>query len=485
MISKPVKPEKPGTSIWRILGAVGAIILVVGYTMVHTNFVTGRSLLLAFPGWEVTYKNCWPNPLGGAWVSDVTLMPFEGDEEDAFHFDSLTVDVPMFQFYSSGLRKKFRNRLEAIKDIRLEFSGGRGTLVGPFSEELLVFGNASAAPFEAAGCMEDDAWISEEFADMGLTAGPTSLTMIWHRSDNRLVKEQTVHTPGVGRVDYREEQVMHDEFPLFSLIETDQNELATGEWRIRDEGFVAARNAWCARKDGISPAQFVDRHVATVQRVLAAIGMEPRDETKVAYRRYAEKGGTLDLVVNYSPTIDAAIYEDDDWGRWLARTNGELVVEGQSTRLGMRAIPERPFSDDFEEMTAFAAMQAEQARYDARRAELAELAEQSKPGKIKSKVVPAPAAASTLHAETLAEAEALFAQEKEKPVASEHRIVDYSKLGAEVGQSFVVQLKGKKPMRVEVTGTENGVVQVRRYQRSGWLEYGLARSGFEYADRVR
>lgn len=480
MISKPGKPEKSGTSIWRILSAVVTIVLVVGYAMMHTNFVTGRALLLAFPGWEVTYRGSWPNPLGGAWVSDVTLMPYEGDEDDAFHFDSLTVDVPFFQFYSSGLRKKLRNRLDAIKDIRLEFSGGHGTLSWPFSQELLLFGNASAAPFEADGCMEDDLWHSTELVDMGLAAEPTRLTMAWHRSDDRLVKEQSIHTPGAGRVDYREEQIMRDDFPLFSLIETDQNELASGEWQVKDEGFVVARNAWCAKKDGISPAEFVDRHMLTVQRVLAAIGLEPGEETRTAYRRYAEKGGSLGLVINYSPTIDAAIYEDDDWGRWLARTNGELVIEGNSTRLGMRAIAERPFADEMEDMTAFAALQAEQSRLAARRAALAEQAEGADAKAPSARAVqPAP-----MHVETLAEAEALFA-EKEEVVATENRIVDYRKLATEVGRTFVVHVKGKKPMRVEVTGSENGVVQVRRYQRSGWLEHGLARSGFEFADRVR
>ncbi|MEZ5460420.1 hypothetical protein [Dokdonella sp.] len=481
MASKPDKADKPRASLWRILGAVATIVVVVSYTMIHTNFVTGRSLLLAFPGWEVTYRSCWPNPFGGAWVSDVTLMPYEGDEQDAYHFDSLSVDVPMFQFYSSGLRKKFRNRLEAIKEIRLEFSGGHSNLSWPISDELLLFGNASAAPFEAMGCMDDEIWLSDELTDMGLAAEPTRLTMSWNRSNSRLIKEQSIHTPGVGRVDYREEQIMYDDFPLFSLIETDQNELVSGEWHVRDEGFVVARNAWCARKDEISPAQFLDRHMATVPRVLAAFGMEANAETTAAYRRYAEKGGSLDLVVNYSPTIDAAVYEDDDWGRWLARTRGELLVDGYSTKLGMRAIAERPFGEEFEEMTAFAALQAEQARLAARRAALAE---QADPDSDKREPEATPVSMATFHAETLAEAEALFAQ-AEEAVATDDTIVDYSKLGAEVGQRFVVHAKGKKPMRVEVVGTENGVVQVRRHQRSGWIEHGLARSGFEFAERVR
>ncbi|MFZ1390548.1 MAG: hypothetical protein WAS23_03045, partial [Dokdonella sp.] len=94
MATKVQKKEKSGTSVWRIAGAVGTIVLLFGYILFHANFVTGRSLLLAFPGWDVTYKGCWPNPFGGAWVSDVTLVPIEGDDEETFHFDHLSIDVP-------------------------------------------------------------------------------------------------------------------------------------------------------------------------------------------------------------------------------------------------------------------------------------------------------------------------------------------------------------------------------------------------------
>ena len=39
-------------------------------------------------------------------------------------------------------------------------------------------------------------------------------------------------------------------------------------------------------------------------------------------------------------------------------------------------------------------------------------------------------------------------------------------------------------MRVEVVGSEEGLVKVRRYLRSGWLEHTIARAGFERAERI-
>jgi hypothetical protein len=477
MAIKPKKVEKSKTSVWRILSAVGSIVLFGGYLIFHANFVTGRSLLLAFPGWEVTYRGCWPNPFGGTWVSVVTLMPIEGEEEEAFHFESLTIDIPIFQFYRSGFSKKFADRMKAISDIELEFKGGSGSLSWPLSNELYFFGNASAAPFEAEGCLEDSLWASEELAGMGLQAEPTEFRMAWHREDDSLIKEQSIHTPGVGRVGYREKQVMHDEFPLFSLIETDANELVNSEWHVQDEGFVAARNRFCAQKDGIDSTQFVDRHLATVQRLLAALGLKADESTQSAYRKYVEQGGSLDLLVNYSPAIDAAVYEDDDLSRWMDRTYGQLTAGGRNHRLGMSVIEMQPFSEADENLTTFAALQKEQAR----RAPSAQAdgVEQ---------VVAAPGArpAATIATATAAAATPEVLRSSATDVVERpDTILEYRKLAAEVGQRFKLYSEGKSPMRVEVVGMQDGLVKVRRYVRSGWLEHTIAKAGFERAERIR
>ena len=40
-------------------------------------------------------------------------------------------------------------------------------------------------------------------------------------------------------------------------------------------------------------------------------------------------------------------------------------------------------------------------------------------------------------------------------------------------------------MRVEIVGMDEGVIKVRRYLRSGWLEQGITRTAFERAERTR
>ncbi len=479
MGSETSKADKPGISIWRILGAVVCVIILVVWWISQANFVTGRSLLLAFPGWDVSYKSCWPNPLGGAWISDVTLIPLEDDDEEVFHFDRLKVDVPMMQYYRSGFSRKLGAMLNSIKDIELTFSGGHGVMTIPFTSEMMVFGNTSASPFEAEGCAEDGAWTDSELTDMGLKAEPTELTMAWHRTDDRLIREHSIHTPGVGRVDYRGEELLHDKFPLFSLADTGLSELAASEWHIKDEGFARARNAYCAKKDGIKPSEFVDRHLESVQRILAALGLEPTPSARSAYRQYAENGAALDLVLNYAPTISGERYYDLDIGRWVAYMHGGFNVDGRAVGVGMKAIDVRPLPEDDEAASTWSMLQSERDA-SARRAQMA------------SATAAPIAAIRSADTPTLAVATSPSGTGEDVLLADEVEVVDrpaiiedYAKLSAEVGQRFMLYTKGKPAMRVEIVGMDEGVIKVRRYLRSGWLEQGITRTAFERAERTR
>ncbi len=479
MASKTSKSEKSGISIWRIIGAVISVIILVAWWINHANFVTGRSLLLAFPGWDVSYKSCWPNPLGGTWVSDVTLIPFEEDDEEVFHFDHLKVNVPMMQYYRAGFSHKTSAMLKSIKDIRLEFSGGDGVMTIPFTSEMIVFGNASASPFEAEGCVEDGVWMSSELAEMGLKTEPTELTMSWHRTDDRLIREHSIHTPGVGRVDYHGEELLHDNFPLFSLADTGLSELAASEWHVKDEGFTKARNAFCAKKDGITPSEFVDRHLDSVQRILAALGLEPTSSARSAYRQYAENGVPLDLVLSYSPTISGERYYDLDIGRWLAYMHGGFNVDGRTVGVGMKAIDVRPLPEDDEAASTWSMLESERAA-SARRGQAAS-----------NDTAPVPAIRNA-NTPTIAVATSPVDAGEELLLADEIEVVerpavieDYAKLSTEVGQRFMLYTKGKPAVRVEVVGMDEGVVKIRRYLRSGWLEQGISRDAFVRAERTR
>ena len=470
------------------LGAVLALLVLIFLGWFHAVILAHESVDMVLPDWEVQYGSIWWRPWGGAWINDVVIRPYDSDDDQEYVFERVTVDVPFFQFYRSLHSMTLTNPLKKIKRVELEFEGGHGKAGMPFTVETAIFGNASAAPFESLGCAEDNVWVSDELADMGLGAEPTTFRVSWSVEDDRLVEEQSIHTPGVGRLDFRGEHQLLNAESLFNLDESDYSHQLSSEWHVRDEGFVEARNQYCSKKDGISLAQFTERHLDSVQRMLAMVGLKAGDATVAAYRQYAEHGSSLDLILNYTMANADTQFDEENLGRWLPYISAELVVDERSQSLGMQPVNVRPFPEDNEINTVFALVEHERAALARKQQRAAEdLAESTQTVQVKDKPEAAQAVAATtmVSVSNLAEAEALFAEAEEKPVASADRVVDYRKLGAEVGQSFVVHLKGKKPMRVEVMGNENGVIQVRRYQRSGWLEHGLARSGFEYADRVR
>ena len=107
---------------------------------------------------------------------------------------------------------------------------------------------------------------------MGLTAKPTSLRMAWHRDGDGLVKEQSLDTPGVGRVDYRENSSDATD-PLFSAIRrTDETSSPPANGMCATRALSLHAMAFAPERTALTPQEFVERHVATVQRGLRVVG---------------------------------------------------------------------------------------------------------------------------------------------------------------------------------------------------------------------
>lgn len=333
-----------GFSLKRVLGVVLTIALLGFWTVRHANFVLGRALYMAFPADDTTYRAAWPSLTGSISAKDVVFPAEEGSELKAFRFDEVRVEVPMGQYLLSAFSR--RGLLNAITEVRITLSGGRGEYGQPFTGALGVFGAASSAPFEADGCAEDALWTTDELSSMGLKPGPTELIVEFKREQGSLRVEQTQRTPGVASVSYRGTLQMNDNHSLFSLRDSGRNALLSDSWSLRDEGFVAARNRYCAGKDKITPEQFVQRHIAAVQRLLAATGLQANEAMVTAYRQYASRGGSLELGVDYDPPLAAERLADPDLGHWLAQMRGRFSVDAKPQAFGLEARPPLPLPED-------------------------------------------------------------------------------------------------------------------------------------------
>jgi hypothetical protein len=523
------------------------VVLVVGLPLsmhYQADMLMSRALSFTFPGWIGTYKSAWPRLGGGVSVKDVTIVA--PDRGDALHFERVRLEVPFFQYYWSALKPWRDKDYKSISDFRLVFEGGKGDLTWPLSHEMALFGNASASPFEAEGCAQDGVWLGDELPDMGLTTGATELVMAYHFTADREIKEQSIHTPGASRVDFRRELVLHDMGPPLGRTSNPQArlEVASDEWHVKDEGFVAARNAYCAKKDGIDSARFLERHLATAKRVMQAAGLAPGTEMLAAYRRFASSGGSLDLTVRYDPPIGAPLYGSDDLGTWVPRIHGEFSVGEQRQSLALASTPVRELPEDEDEQGAsvYALMQREgtapeSAPTDSAPTESAApvvatatapppvhdplgapaamttMVASAAPAAVAPPPASAPPAAPVANkapagpdaaatdtprgegklnlASTARVTDSVASVNAPPPLsastapadATPPTLLDYAQLGAAVGQRVMVYQKNKEPMLAEVVGMDKGTVHIRRHLRSGWVEYAVDRANFDYAER--
>lgn len=365
MTARDLHRRQAGLSFKRVLSAVFVIAVLGFWAVRHANFVLGRALYLAFPADDTTYRAAWPSLTGTVSAKDVVFPALEGSGLEPFRFEEVTVEVPTWQYLRSAFSRRRGSMLSSINEVRITLKGGSGEYGQPFTGMLGAFGAASAAPFEADGCAEDSLWSSAELRSMGLQPGPTELVVHYKRDKETLILEEDLHTPGAGSVSYRGRMQMNDKYSLFSLLDGGKNAVTADSWSLSDEGFVAARNRFCAAKDKITPAQFVDRHVAAVQRLLASAGLRANADMAAAYRDYATNGGKLDISVEYQPALTPERYEDPNVGSWLAQMQGRFSLNGQAMPFGLesRAVLPLPELDEDADYAAntLAVLQAEGA----------------------------------------------------------------------------------------------------------------------------
>jgi hypothetical protein len=90
------------------------------------------------------------------------------------------------------------------------------------------------------------------------------------------------------------------------LQKFDPNAVAAGNWQklhvselslgYADGGYLAKRNRFCAQQAGMSPAQFVDQHLAAVATFLAERGVQPGAAIESIYRSLVAEGGRVSVL---------------------------------------------------------------------------------------------------------------------------------------------------------------------------------------------
>lgn len=207
---------------------------------------------------------------------------------------------------------------------------------------------ASAAPFETEGCTRLRYFTSSNLsADLGLAYQRTDLSVGYRViSPEKLLVEFELNSPGVMSTRYEMELKSADASALVNDPDDQQTpEVVALRLILQDQGFIQARNRWCAGQAQIDADEFQRRHITTVRRVLEVYGIRMTPESEAVYSSFAGKGGTLTIESQPPATISGAAFAAySSEQRWLTlnpriRLNQEPAVPMTLEFIAPRRLP--------------------------------------------------------------------------------------------------------------------------------------------------
>lgn len=219
--------------------------------------------------------------------------------------------------------------------------------VGHLITDIDWVGSYTGALFEAEGCPEDAYWTSTDLSErLALDPGSGDIEIRYEVIGDRKLARR-VHFGN----DHLSELIIESEYELpgpakhwLDLLWYDWRTTKI-RWTVTDHGFVAKRNQWCAEQAKVDVTTLVDRHIASVQRVLAANGLKADDTLMQAYRGYASEGQSLVWETHLSPGLALEDYAEKSYDSAMAALAPTLTVGGHAVAYTMAGVAEKPMPD--------------------------------------------------------------------------------------------------------------------------------------------
>ena len=333
-----------------LLFAISLIAAVVWYVMSVTNQVVSAMLNEAFPALHSTHQAAWPNMIGGITASNISVGY---DSEIALIARKINISLSPADWAQVLVTRKSASRIRQIDAFEFEIldvdSNGWAGFDG-----FGLFGDTSASPFEAEGCAQDVTWLGEELEQMGLDPGRTNYRYSWLVEGDAGISSSRLETAGVSTAEIIE---TYDIEAASRSGRDEDMQLTDIRVKVSDEGFVAARNNFCANNDGVSQAMVVERHLVAVNRNLLATGLIPSSQLISSYREFAGSGGNLSLLLKFDQAIALdAVQKTSDAFRGMT---GYLAIKDRRAALDFTITGAVPIADSEAYSSTFEAMKAE------------------------------------------------------------------------------------------------------------------------------
>ncbi|HQW82664.1 MAG TPA: hypothetical protein PLQ74_12445 [Pseudomonadota bacterium] len=296
------------------------VVGLAGFGYVRVRGVASDAMqslnLIGWASFDRTYVD-WNGDIG---ATNVRIWPWDGDPDtDAITAERFVIDTPgwgwvlqsAFSFGSPSSLIKNRALRWATKAAEKANDGSpledipampriharlENVVFSDYAQQQMwqddVHGLASGSVFEGEGCGQDLYWTEGELVDaMELRSPGVNFELdISATGTESIAMRVALDAP--GRSSWRYEanwQAPHD--GNLVLIDWEQAKLRDQQWTVKDDGFVAARNAYCAQRDHLTEVQFIDQHIDYLQRRLLNWGLFANTAMVEQYRRFVSSAG--------------------------------------------------------------------------------------------------------------------------------------------------------------------------------------------------
>lgn len=326
---RPIRPapaeRKSGPPIWvKILG--GSLLLLVGahfYLLYQINQFADGIVNTANMFANASHQGGYYTWNGNLGIKRLRIESSTG-ERAALTMQALELETPGWWWIlqlanplegragrlsraTSLLGDRSGSLLPATDHLHLHLRGFELDINDFLPPGLPDVGFSTGALFETEGCTNLRYFVPLQLtSDLRLPYAGANLSLGYHAAGPEQVVIEFVHdVPGVSQLrvemDWKTGDPRH-------FLETDgENESPTAlRLNVSDNGFVAARNRWCAEQAQVDPEEFQRRHITTVRRILEVYGLRLSPEAETIYSSYAREGGSLGLQATWPNSVSAA-----------------------------------------------------------------------------------------------------------------------------------------------------------------------------------
>ncbi len=213
----------------------------------------------------------------------------QGAEHRVYRADSVTFETPGLFWL---LKHSLLHENEFPTALRVSAKHVQMPPIAWIDPEL--FDATTLVPFAAAGCGATSL-VSADYKHMGLSdvVMDAQLDYRYQPETHALAVTAQASAGGFSAV------TVHGDLHPFDLATLTSapmwQKLHAGQLslNVADQGFLRRRNQFCAQKTGVAVDEFINRHVAAVQMLLADRHVEPSNEVLTLYRNLVARGGEV------------------------------------------------------------------------------------------------------------------------------------------------------------------------------------------------